>query len=71
MVQNFIIEFDNHRKILTLSRQSLHKCIHTMAPASFTQNENIKRTRFPHLCFASPTISSFSRFMIAKKERTL
>ena len=32
MVKNFIIEFDNHRKILTLSRQYLHKCIHTMAP---------------------------------------
>ena len=32
MVKKFIIEFDNHRKILTLSRQYLHKCIHTMAP---------------------------------------
>ena len=56
MVKNFIIEFNNHRKILTLSRQYLHKCMYPQdGPASFTQNENIKRTRFPHLCFASPT----------------
>ena len=40
-LRGWFIAFNNHRKILTLSRQSLHKCIHTMASsASFTQNEN-------------------------------
>ena len=40
MLRSWFIAFNRNRKILTLSRQSLHKCIHTMAPASFTQNEN-------------------------------
>ena len=72
-LRSWFIAFNNHRKILTLSRQSLHKCIHTMASsASFTQNENIKRTRFPHLCFASPTkyLHSVDLWSPKRKERS-
>ena len=71
MVKNFIIEFDNHRKILTLSRQYLHKCIHTMAPLH-SRKMKIKRTRFPHLCFASPTkyLHSVDLWSPKRKERS-